>query len=560
MRVPAMLLAASLSIVPTWAQCTDCDGDGYVPPADCDDGSAVIHPDAPEICDALDNDCDGVIDGLEGCDGTCAFAESQGNDQRLNDPSYSKSDFPDMVWTGTEFGVVWAQDVPGQRDIFFARLSADGLPLGPAVQVTFTGSFSLQPRLAWNGSGYGVTWQDDGGLFFGRFDPSGQRIGDDLFVASRLVNGAPIVWTGSGYGVVWDSMVVGEGGNNSEIFFALLDPQGNTFGAPVRVTNAPGTSLLPDVAWTGTGFGVAWYGDGIYFARLAADGTKIGADVGVTHSSTSAFRPKIEWSGTEFGLVWYETQVFFARLDASGSPIGPRVNVSNSPALAGLPTLVRTGNGYGVAWTGQSDGNAGIFFRAVSATGQLRGGPVLVSGGTDFMTRPVIAWSGTTFGVAWEDYRLGPAVPGVFFAGVVCSPGIPVLDVAIDILPGSDDNVIRLGGKGALPVAILGTAEFDATTVDPATVLLAGAPVLLSGSGSYSCQPQDVDGDGWTDLLCKVDKASLQLQAGDTVAVLLASTFDGQALRGQDAVRVLQRMGSHFPTPTRWPGAVISLP
>jgi hypothetical protein len=37
---------------------TDVDGDGWIIPLDCDDNNADVHPEAPEICDGLDNDCD----------------------------------------------------------------------------------------------------------------------------------------------------------------------------------------------------------------------------------------------------------------------------------------------------------------------------------------------------------------------------------------------------------------------------------------------------------------------------------------------------------------------
>ena len=76
--------------------------------------------------------------------------------------------------------------------------------------------------------------------------------------------------------------------------------------------------------------------------------------------------------------------------------------------------------------------------------------------------------------------------------------------------------------------------------VDPATVALAGAKVKLIGKGDkYSCSAQDVNGDGLLDLVCHVLTAQFMIEPGDSVAVLEASTFGGQAIRGEDSIRIV---------------------
>ena len=54
--------AADDSAADDSAAATDADGDGYAEDLDCDDADPAVHPGATELCDDLDNDCDGVVD------------------------------------------------------------------------------------------------------------------------------------------------------------------------------------------------------------------------------------------------------------------------------------------------------------------------------------------------------------------------------------------------------------------------------------------------------------------------------------------------------------------
>jgi hypothetical protein len=79
--------------------CIDGDGDGFgrgdgCAGGDCDDDNPLINPGAPEVCDGLDNDCDGGVDNTPGICGVCrqcVAAECQpvpaGSDPREECPS-----------------------------------------------------------------------------------------------------------------------------------------------------------------------------------------------------------------------------------------------------------------------------------------------------------------------------------------------------------------------------------------------------------------------------------------------------------------------------------------
>jgi uncharacterized repeat protein (TIGR01451 family) len=119
-----------------------------------------------------------------------------------------------------------------------------------------------------------------------------------------------------------------------------------------------------------------------------------------------------------------------------------------------------------------------------------------------------------------------------------------VIPVDIDIKPGSDPNSINCDSqnmkKGVIPVAILTTDTFDATSVDHTTVAFEGANESHRKRGRVQRHEQDVDGDGDIDLLLHFKLKKTSLDCTSTSGSLTGQTFVGHNIFGTDTVRMIQ--------------------
>jgi hypothetical protein len=128
------------------------------------------------------------------------------------------------------------------------------------------------------------------------------------------------------------------------------------------------------------------------------------------------------------------------------------------------------------------------------------------------------------------------------------------IEVGIDIKPGSDPNSINPCSRGKIPVAILTTGSFDASTVDPNTVLFGSN---CSQAAPVQSALEDVDGDGDIDMILHFNTQDTWIQYGDTSASLTGETVSGQTIQGSDSIKTVE-CKKCFPPPAGltgwWPG------
>jgi hypothetical protein len=106
--------------------------------------------------------------------------------------------------------VSWQDLRDGNNEIYFARLSSDGVKIGAYLRVTNDPNRSWYSSLSWTGSEYGLSWNRSGEIYFAWLSASGVKIGSDLRVTSDQNESydPSLSWTGTEFGVIWNEYSV----------------------------------------------------------------------------------------------------------------------------------------------------------------------------------------------------------------------------------------------------------------------------------------------------------------------------------------------------------------
>ena len=150
----------------------------------------------------------------------------------------------------------------------------------------------------------------------------------------------------------------------------------------------------------------------------------------------------------------------------------------------------------------------------------------------------------------------------VFLVGLAsASAQVMIIPASVDIKPMSCPNPLNVDMKGVLPVAILGTDEFDVTQIDPASIALEGVSPMrwsiedittpYNGDSQDDCfDCTEMSGDGYADLTLKfkaqeVAAALGEVEDGDCVMLTLTGKlledFGGYDFDGMDSVIIIKK-------------------
>jgi hypothetical protein len=187
---------------------------------------------------------------------------------------------------------------------------------------------------------------------------------------------------------------------------------------------------------------------------------------------------------------------------ATGATTNVSANIAPSLGMAsGVTGLDAAGDRFFFVATPNSETDSRIY-TVDTASGALLSNPTIAGSATQFM----------------QGLAFAPSAP----------PPPVAITVIIDVM-----STINVKSKGVIPVAILTTPTFDATTVDPLTVRFGpGNASETHATGHIS----DVDGDGDLDLMLHFRTQDAAIPCGATSASLTGQTYSAQAIQGSDTI------------------------
>jgi len=420
----------------------DLDGDGHRSPKpgfvpgtpdacgdDCDDRSASAHPGGNEVCDGVDNDCNGKID-----DG--ALYGKVRTPVRVASSAFDRTNGGGLAFDGKNYGITFTGHE--QRwSSYFTSLTRNGGVVVPETSLTEINSETYAGSLLYNGRYFVRAWADarqDGNyeVYFNRYAPSGQKLGADLRV-SRAPNFSldPVLaWNGSESILVWDDRR-NEGPRDEDVrlFGQRVALDGSLIGANVALTGAGTLAENPGIALSQTRIGI------VFSSRLSPDLTH--ARFFSTAPDLTQPSPVVDLGGRDvqnpnmvyvagrFALFWEQhgktwgSSIFGSVVDELGNVLEPVRPVTSGANFARSFSALSLGDRIILVWADDHDGNYELYLQILDANlNVLSPRTRLTFSASDSLSPVAVLGPNGDLAVLYDDWQSGARQS--YFLGMSC--------------------------------------------------------------------------------------------------------------------------------------------
>jgi hypothetical protein len=432
---------------------------------------------------------------------------------------------PAVAFDGTNYLVVWTDSrdsATRNLDVYGARISKGGVSLdGAGFPISNNVPSEANPAVAFDGTNYLVAWEDsrnpDQDIFARRVSKSATVLDPAQTLVSGIVANAEtepsVAFDGTNYFVVWQDNL----GARTEIIGFLVKPNGTVVSGLSITGGLEAGHFRPRVVFGGTNYLVVWEDDrgasisglDIFGARVTKAGLVLEPDgFPISQAPNDQVSPAVAASGGNFLVVWQDLRggtdydIYGARVTGAGVVLDPAgIPISTAIRDQAQPAVAAAGSTFLVAWADWRDftGFADIRGARVGSNGVLLDGPadsggVVLTDAVDDQLSPAVASSGSSFLVVWEDWRNGTSsdIRGTR----VTTLGAP-LDLAglqISVAPDDQNRPTALWDGARFVVAWedhrSGTsADIFATTVSKQGVVQNTAGFIISNGATDELAP-----------------------------------------------------------------------
>jgi hypothetical protein len=285
------------------------------------------------------------------------------------------SAFPQMAIDGNNVYSLWVEkSEDNSTNVVFTKSTDQGNSFVPPVYITLGARNSGIPKIFADTGKVYLTWEDnnkgDFEVFLSKSSNSGDSFDSPVDISTSAgESGSPevFVYQNNIYEVWMDNT-----SGNYDIMFTKSSDGGNTFSKPLDVSNLKGDSGYPQLAawknnvyvvWTQTMTGINY---DIYFAKSSNNGDSFDAPINLSNNFGPSGWPKISSDGTIY-VSWVDStpgkfDVFITKSNDGGATFQDPTNLSNSVNESYENEMVVANNSVYMVWEEGQRGNYTIAF------------------------------------------------------------------------------------------------------------------------------------------------------------------------------------------------------